>query len=416
MEFSNVLANNESMAGKWEQGNPPQGDFRIAMEAIQKVLPPGVEESLSNNTYDRVFWALAQLYYTRQLTNASDEPISHKSLPVFNFSPLILLSQRVQQWWGWTELVRVEWKGMGIGSVQGFDMADGLFSDLDFVSFKDLASSDGQSQLVRSVTEALVSVGKMPRYSKTGVLGLLLDMLWWGYLCFQNNGDTIGEGDQNFFVYYCESALATYQYYLAHPEEPVSLRSRLVFEFYPQESVDLKFSVPATNLGDDSGSDAVDFPLLIDLEFIGYSKDLVGSTNYSPNRLNDAFLLATVNSKTNEKARHTLVDVGLESDELIEERIWATTIPDAQDSPLGVCSVVQDTSGKYIPSKLINSKDGEIAISLQPGAVFGLVLDLGTLTPNSIPPTHATTFNCYFKFEDMADDDALETQVVIPLV
>jgi hypothetical protein len=415
MEFKDVLANNEAMEGKWQTGSPPPpGDFRTVMEAIQKVLPPQVEETLANNTYSRVFWGLSQVYY-KQWLNQTFKSAAGMFIAV-NSSPLRITSAKVYEQGGWIELVSAEWQGFGFGSSTGFEVSDGFLSESDSVSLKAMAGVTGQDSLMQKITQAIAPFDKLPRYSKYGVLLLLIDMLWWGWACFKNNGDTIGEGDQEFFAYCSESALETYQYFLKHPEEKPSLRMKLRFEFY-LTTVGLDLSkLPPDNSGENPDDDTSDFPILIDLEFIGYPKDMVGLGEYGPNRQNDVFLLATVNARTNEKIRYTLTNAGLDSDEIVEDRIWATTANREKDSPLGITTVVRNPDGAYIPGKLINSKDNAIALSLQPGDVFGLVLDVGSLTPKEGSPyTRPTTFNCYFEFDDLPENTFIESQVIIPL-
>jgi hypothetical protein len=410
MEFKDVLANDEVMAGKWQTGSPPPpGDFRTVMETIQKVLPPGIEESLANNTYSRVFWGLSQAYY-KQWLNQTFKTAAGMFVAV-NSSPLRLSSERVIEIGGWVELITVQWQGYAFGSDKGLDISDGFLNDNEAVSFKSLAGMTNQNELLQKITQAIAGFDKLPRYSKQGVVLLLLDMMWWGYSCFYNNGDTIGEGDQEFFAYYSASSLKTHEYYLEHPEEKPNFNTRLSFEFYVI-GVNLDFpQLPEENPEPDTTDTS--FPLLIDLEFIGYSKDLVGLQEYGPNRRNDVFLLATVDSTTNVRNRYTLTDVGLDSDE-IEERIWATKADANNDSPLGICTVVKDSAGNYLPGKLINKKDNDLSLSLEQGATFGIVIDVGAITPKTGSSTDLTTFNCYFQFENKPEDIFIETKSFIP--
>lgn len=175
MEFTDVLANNEFMEGTWQINKPPspQSDFYKILEIVQKALPIGYEE-LFKNSYERFFAELLYQHYTLKKSNSF----------FIVREPLI---------------VKAFYGTWGFINDKGFTFQDtDLPAKPDIIQFTQINYRQSISMEMRNAVKAF-SMTKIPStYKQSGLLGFLIDMVWWGRSCIINNPDSIGEGDQSF--------------------------------------------------------------------------------------------------------------------------------------------------------------------------------------------------------------------------
>lgn len=177
MRFSDVLGFSTSKNGNWENGsNLPKGDFRQILEALP--------ENTDGDNYERFVFEL--IYQHQQIE-------SNPILTNYSYFLATILRTHPQQKLKIKEhraiyevQGKITEKGFKLGSIYGFQ---------EPITFKRLNSNTIEFNQVSSLLKKLSTLELPKSYQKSGLLGFVLNCLFWGRECaFANPEAEIGLG------------------------------------------------------------------------------------------------------------------------------------------------------------------------------------------------------------------------------